>query len=245
MLRMGMVLWTGLLVACSNPETDKKVADLEARIAALEEKGKAPGAAAKPGAAPVAEDPGEQAAGELLKAANAAVEAMKYDEAKAKLTELHEKYPNTRANKASARLDSELAVVGKDAGSLAVEKWYQGNVDLGKGKATLVVFFEEWCPHCKREVPKLEETWTKYKGEGLQMVGLTKLTREATDDKLMTFIKDNKVTYPIAKEQGTATSDLFGVKGIPAAAVVKGGKIVWRGHPAKLTDDMIKGFIGS
>jgi hypothetical protein len=29
------------------------------------------------------------------------------------------------------------------------------------------------------------------------------------------------------------------VTGIPAAAVVKGGKVIWRGHPAQLTDDVL------
>ena len=37
-------------------------------------------------------------------------------------------------------------------------------------------------------------------------------------------------------------SQHFNVSGIPAAAVVKDGKIVWRGHPARLTDEMIQGW---
>jgi len=59
------------------------------------------------------------------------------------------------------------------------------------------------------------------------------------------FLSEQKVTYPIAKEQGDSMSKAYGVKGIPAAAVVKDGKVVWRGHPAKLTDDMIKGWLGA
>ena len=51
------------------------------------------------------------------------------------------------------------------------------------------------------------------------------------------------VSYPIAKESGDALSKHFGVRGIPAAAMVKDGKVVWRGHPARLTDDMIEGWI--
>ena len=30
-----------------------------------------------------------------------------------------------------------------------------------------------------------------------------------------------------------------------AAAVVKDGKVVWRGHPGKLTDDMFKAWLGT
>ncbi len=74
------------------------------------------------------------------------------------------------------------------------------------------------------------------------MVGLTKITRSATEEKVNEFIKENKLGYPTAKEGGDL-SKAFNVSGIPAAAVVKGGKIVWRGHPGRLNDDMIKGWL--
>jgi thiol-disulfide isomerase/thioredoxin len=232
------------LSACSDPEMVKKVEDLEARIKAIEDKGGAGAAAARPGAPPV-NDADEQAAAEIFKAINEAVDASKYDEARTQLNQLKEKYPNTRAAKASKRLESELAVVGKDVPpNLAVAKWFNTKTDLKSGKATVVIFFEEWCPHCKREVPKLEGTWTKYKDKGLNMVGLTKVTKSATDEKVDAFIKDNNITYPVGKEEGQASSELFGVQGIPAAAAVKDGKIIWRGHPAKLTDQMVEGWIG-
>ena len=47
----------------------------------------------------------------------------------------------------------------------------------------------------------------------------------------------------MAKEDGQKMSDRFGVKGIPAAAVVKNGKVVWRGHPARIKDEMIDGWL--
>ena len=63
---------------------------------------------------------------------------------------------------------SNSVVVGKDAASLDVDKWYQGSAaDVEGGKATLYVFWEVWCPHCKREVPKLSATYDKFKGQGL------------------------------------------------------------------------------
>ena len=50
------------------------------------------------------------------------------------------------------------------------------------------------------------------------------------------------VSYPMAKETGDLAS-YFNVKGIPAAAVVKGGKIIWRGHPQRLNDEMLAGWM--
>ena len=34
-------------------------------------------------------------------------------------------------------------------------------------------------------------------------------------------------------------SSSFAVTGIPAAALVKDGKVVWRGHPARLDDALL------
>ena len=33
------------------------------------------------------------------------------------------------------------------------------------------------------------------------------------------------------------------IKTVPAAAVVKDGKIVWRGHPSRLSESMIKKWL--
>ncbi len=235
-----------MVAACSDPNLASKVSDLETRVAKMEEASKA--APARPGAAPAApvNEEEEKAAAELLKAASQAAEAMKYDEAKSKIAELKEKYPQSRPARASARLEEELAVIGKPAQPLKLEKMVQGaEPTMTDGKATLVVFWEIWCPHCKREVPKLQETYNKYQGKGLQMVGLTKQSKGVTDDQVTEFLKAQNVSYPIGKEAGQETSEYYGVKGIPAAVMVKDGKVVWRGHPARLTDAMLDEFIGS
>jgi thiol-disulfide isomerase/thioredoxin len=244
------VLATVLLgTGCTDPNLDTRLAAIEAKIDNLDKKMDgvkaapkgAPGAAAvKPGAASP-ED--EQKASELLQAANKAMGDMKFDDAKAKLAELKSKFGTTRAARAASRLEGELAVVGKPAGELTVEKWHQGQVaGFDEGKATLLVFWEVWCPHCKREVPKIGETYSKFNSKGLNVVGLTKQSRDKSDDDVKVFIKETDVKYPIAKEDGKLSSH-FGVRGVPAAAVVKDGEVVWRGHPARLTDDMIEKWL--
>jgi len=240
----GLVLSSG----CTDPEMAKRIDDLEAKVASLEtktaaspkmiQKGGAPGA-------PAANDADEQAAATLLKDASKASEGMEYDAAKAKLAELKEKYPTTRAARAAQRLDAELAIIGKDAPDMSIEKWFQGNQASLADGTTLVIFWEVWCPHCKREVPKMVGTYDKWKPKGLNVIGLTKMTRDTSEEAVTSFIKDNGVTYPMAKEQGDAMSQAFGVRGIPAAAVVKDGKIVWRGHPARINDDMLTTWTGS
>jgi thiol-disulfide isomerase/thioredoxin len=176
---------------------------------------------------------------------NQLVAAGRLDQAKTDMADFMRKYAGTTTARRAARLDQELAVIGKpQPGDWGIEKWYQGEseVDLASDKATLLVFWEIWCPHCRREVPELQKLYETLKGEGLQLVGLTKLTRSSTEEGVRDFIAEQKIGYPMAKENGTA-SRYFNVSGIPAAAVVKNGKVIWRGHPARLSEEMLKGWL--
>jgi thiol-disulfide isomerase/thioredoxin len=171
----------------------------------------------------------------------------KIDEAKAELASIGNKYANTGSGRPIQALARELAVIGMDGPSdWGIEKWFQGReaIDLHGNGTMIVVFWESWCPHCRREVPKLQALYEQFKGQGLQMIGLTKVNRGATEDSVMDIVAQNNVKYPIAKENGLA-SEYFGVSGVPAAAVVKGGKVIWRGHPAKITPALVQGWLAS
>jgi thiol-disulfide isomerase/thioredoxin len=230
----------------------QRVQALERRIAALEQSLTQKLTAieqklAQPQAqAPPQPNPQEQAAGTKLMEINQLVAQGEYEKARTDMVEFMKTYPNTQAAARARKLNEELAVIGKDApASWGIEKWFQGEKDIdlkSTSKTTLVVFWEEWCPHCRREVPKLQQVYDNLKGNGLQVVGLTKLTRNVTDEKAQSFLTEQKVSYPVAKEDGTL-STYFGVSGIPAAAVVKNGKVIWRGHPAMLDEAKLKSWL--
>jgi methyl coenzyme M reductase beta subunit len=92
-------------------------------------------------------------------------------------------------------------------------------------------------------MPKMEPLSEKWKDK-LTVIGVTKVTKTATDDLVMQFLKDNSIKFPIAKEKDGSISQAYSVSGIPAAAIVKGGKVIWRGHPNKLTDDFLTKLLG-
>ena len=247
---MSLMLVPALLLGlgCASKQ---ETADLEARLKALEEKvaaqeAKGPGAkgplAAKDRPAPAPDDPNEKAAGDLMKEAQQAMAGADFAGAKAKIQELQQKYPETRAAKAAARVMTELAIIGTDAPPLDTEKWFQGKAAYGS-QPTLLVFWEQWCPHCREEMPQMQALSEKMKGK-LNIVGMTKVTKKATDELVMQFIAENKITFPIGKEKGGSLSQAFAVTGIPAAAIVKDGKIIWRGHPNKLTDEFLAKLLG-
>ena len=235
MLRL--VLLSLALTGCAQKSeldaANERIKSLEEKVATLE---KAP--AAK-GSAPAASSEEEEAAGKLMQEVQEAVKGNDYATAKTKLADLTGKYAGTRAGKAAVRMASEINLVGTDAGPIEAEKWFQGNADFSKSKATLVVFWEVWCPHCKKELPKLAEDEAKLKAKGVQIVAMTKVTKSSTDEKVEEFIKESKAKFPIGKEKDGSMSKAYAVSGIPASALVKDGKVIWRGHPARLDDATI------
>lgn len=217
-------------------ELDARIQALEGKIAALEAKPAAPAAAGTAAKAEISpeEKAKEDAALALMKEAQTAMRANDFATAKAKLAEIQASYADTRAGKAAVRMAEEVNLLGTEAPALEVDKWFQGKASFGN-QPTLVVFWEVWCPHCKREMPELAVMEPKFKGK-VQMVGLTKMTKKVTEDQVQSFIKENKIGFPMGLEKEGSMSKAFKVTGIPAAALVKNGQIVWRGNPASLDE---------
>ena len=116
--------------------------------------------------------------------------------------------------------------------------------DFGSDGTTLFAMWEPWCPISFLQIPDVEETYDAYGDRGLQVVGLTRMTRRATEDKVWEFIRGKGLTFPMAKENGVATAFFNPRGGTPSAAVVRDGKLVWRGSPGNLHDAMFEGLLG-
>ena len=217
---------------------DSRIRGIEGKIARLE-------AGQRRGGNQGANPEQEQAANRLLSEAQQLIQKADYDGARAKLAALTQSYGATAAARRSQSLRSELGVFGKEVpADLGIQKWFQGEgeVDLASGKPTVIVFWEVWCGYCRREVPKIEAIYEKYKDQGLQVVGMTTLSKGKTEESVRAFMEEQKLSYPIARESGTARGH-FAVRGIPAAAAIKDGKIVWRGHPSLLSDALIASWL--
>ncbi len=224
------------LLGCAQ---QSEVAALDARIKALEEK-----AAAQEALKPAPADPAkEEAANAVMKEATEAIKVNDFTTAKAKLSALKAEYPSTKAGKAADRMFREVGLVGEPAAPIEVEKWLQGSATYADAPVTLLVFWEVWCPHCKREMPELAKRAADLKKKGVQVVGFTKITKSATEESANAFLKENNIAFPVGKEKDATMSTGFNVSGIPAAALVKEGKVIWRGHPGRLDDATIDKLI--
>ncbi len=132
---------------------------------------------------------------------------------------------------------AEPTVEGRAAGELADVTWLQDTGDLDG--PTLVVFFEAWCPHCRREMPRLGELDRTWSDRGLDVVGLTEVSRGSTEEQVHELLEGSEARFPVGRLGTKTLKERFEVTGVPAAALVKDGVIAWRGHPARLTDELL------
>lgn len=124
--------------------------------------------------------------------------------------------------------------VGKELPPLGVE--FLGATPEIKGKPQIVEFWATWCPPCRASIPHLNAINKKFKEKGLVVIGIT----DETKDKVEKFQKSLPMDYSVAVGGGKL-QQAVGVNGIPHAFVVgKDGKVLWEGHPMKLTDAEIE-----
>lgn len=241
-MRTALLVVFVALAGCMPKITRDRIEALEAQNAAVEARLAALEAKPVPSTAAGTDDVAEAKAAALLKQAQDAANAMRFDEARRLLDEIAA-LGETRAGRSATRLRTELAVVGQPAGALEVDRWLQGYPQPMDDGVTLLVFFEEWCPHCKRELPKLEATYQQWNDRGLNVVALTKLSRSSTEETVRAMITENSLTMPIGVERDSTMSTRFSISGIPAAAIVKDGTVVWRGHPARIDDALLENVL--
>jgi len=188
------------------------------------------------------------AAASLYSVANDAWAKEDIETAEKYFRRLSDNYPSdSKAKRAKKNLNA-LAIIGKPAPELVVDHWMGSGTTLAdaKGKVVLLGFWNEWCPHCRREMPNLQKWHEQYADDGLVVISVTKHTKSQDDAKVQSFLDGNNITFPCAVEpQGYTTTRDYGVSGVPAGVVIdRSGKVVWRNHPARLTEERLKEILG-
>jgi len=102
----------------------------------------------------------------------------------------------------------------------------QGQINPDDSDILLIVFWEEWCPYCDRLMAKAEELYRQYHNYGIDVVGVTKLSKTSDLENCDIFLKRHNISFPIIKESGKA-SNYFNVTGVPSVRLVYKGKLIW------------------
>jgi cytochrome c biogenesis protein CcmG, thiol:disulfide interchange protein DsbE len=96
-------------------------------------------------------------------------------------------------------------------------------VDL-RGKAVVVNFWASWCIPCRDEAPVLQQTYERYRREGLVVLGIDVQDFKADARR---FMKRFGLTYPIVYDGKGSTVGKWGVRGFPETFFVdRSGKLV-------------------
>jgi len=104
----------------------------------------------------------------------------------------------------------------------------QSLADL-RGRVVVLNFWATWCEPCKKEMPDLAAIQNEYAALGVQVIGASG-DELADSAKVLKFIREFKVNFPVWIGASTDDMQRFGVGTVLPATVIidRGGKIVWR-----------------
>lgn len=116
-------------------------------------------------------------------------------------------------------------VTGKQ-GILEISTIAGKRIDLKqyRGKVVLVAFWATWCNTCVVEMPALQKYYAKHKST----FELLAISVDRTDEELKGFVKQHKLTYPVAwREAKNTKSNFDNIQTTPTMFVVDPkGKVV-------------------
>jgi len=91
------------------------------------------------------------------------------------------------------------------------------------GKVVIINFWASWCLTCREEAAYLEQTWRKYKDQGVVFIGVDYVD---TDQAALAYLKEYNITYLNGTDIGILISEAYNIKGVPETFyVAKNGEL--------------------
>lgn len=102
-----------------------------------------------------------------------------------------------------------------------------------RGKYILIEFWGRGCSGCVKAIPHLVKMYDKVKGEKFELLSVA--IGERSEDKLLDFIAEKKMTWRNINDSKGEIEEMYGIKTIPRSFLIDPeGKIIEKGHPVTL-----------
>jgi peroxiredoxin len=86
-----------------------------------------------------------------------------------------------------------------------------------RGRLVFLNFWATWCTPCREEMPAMERLFQQFKDKGFVILAVS--VKDSRKDALA-FVKELKLTYPIALDPEGEVGLLYGAWGLPATYLI-------------------------
>lgn len=92
-----------------------------------------------------------------------------------------------------------------------------------RGQVVVINFWASWCQPCRQEAAYLENTWRKYKDQGVVFIGVDYVD---TEKEALAYIQEFDITYINGPDLQTRISQAYNIQGVPETFyVAKNGEL--------------------
>lgn len=87
-----------------------------------------------------------------------------------------------------------------------------------KGKVVLVNIWATWCPPCREEMPSMQKLYTRFKGEGFEILAVS--IDETGSRAVDPFVQKLNLTFPVLLDPEGRIQGLYMITGVPESFIV-------------------------
>ncbi len=114
-----------------------------------------------------------------------------------------------RVDPASHPLAANFSLTGLDGRQIALADY--------RGRVVLLNFWATWCQPCRTEIPEFINLQNKYRGQGLQVLGVS---MDDDSKPVVKFRDEFHVNYPIVMGNAAVGEGYGGVLGLPITFLI-------------------------
>ena len=113
-----------------------------------------------------------------------------------------------------------MAIEGKPAPTLELDKWIGDETSLEKlrGQVVVIDFWATWCGPCMAAIPKNIKLVEDYKDKGMTFIGVHDSSNGW--DKAAGVVQDKQINYPVARDKSGVSTKAYAVGFWPTYLVI-------------------------